>query len=338
MHRVLGAVIVATTLLAGRSPAQKPDEPPAYERAMNTWLTSDHADRALLDRAVKAVLDAGTPGYRALAKVMHDTPATDRERRIGVDSLLSNVILGVLEQAKKSDLIYAGQFDDLRVLQPEAGRFLASLVIDTPPWFPEDERAAVVPALRDVYPDGPSSAVINAMAEIARDDRFEAEELRIAVSYALAQWGRREFVESHIHELEQNAGEGKTSDELWFVRELAGVYYRLRDYAHAADLWQKYLDGTRALGSRPSALDLYNAACNLSRAGRVEPALGAVEGCCQRIADHDLDTSQKFSRKMFETDPDLRAIRVRPRFAAAVDKTFPPDEDGEKQKEPPDGR
>ena len=114
--------------------------------AIREWVRSDHSDEALREAATKAVLDAGDAGLRALAETVRRTRPDQRDRRIGVESLVATVVVGILERAHDSGMRFAGQYDRLRALQPYAGTFLVQLVVDTPDWFPDDMRALVVPA------------------------------------------------------------------------------------------------------------------------------------------------------------------------------------------------
>lgn len=325
---LLAMALCFAPVLSAQDPEPVVEDPlPAARTAVQKWLGSALDDRTLLEDAVAKVLAAGKPGLRVVADADRTAPADDRRGRIAVDSLISSVATGFLQEATNSGLVYAGQYDDLAVLQPGIGRYLTGLVLDTPDWFPDNMRPLVVPALRDLYPKGPEEAVVRAFAEICEDTDFESQALREAVSYALAQWGRREFVQDQLDEYTENAGEGQTADELHFVRALAGIHYNLREYERSADLWTRFLQGTLALGGEPSAHEEYNAACNLALAGRREAALAAMERCAARIAEGKMQSTAPLTRSMFETDPDLRSIRPDPRYSAATEQAFPGAED-----------
>ena len=329
---VLLATLLTACLAAATAGAQDPveqdPEPPKPDPvetarvAIDRWVRSDLDDRGVLDAAVEAILAAGKPGLELVAKEIDRTRQEDRKRLMAVDSLTTSTVIGFVQKATESGMIFAGQYDDLRVLQPAAGRFLLGLVVDTPDWFPDDMRPQIVPALRDVFPTGPSPEMLDRLTEICADEEFETEALRVQLGYALAQWGRRRFVQARLEELETNAGRGQTSDELYFVRELARLHYQLRDYPRAADRWQRFLAGTRALGTDPRALDLYDAACCAALAGRADAGLDAVEACLKAVAAGRTDSTQEITREMFETDPDLRLLRSLPRFQKAVKAAF----------------
>ncbi|MBK8980542.1 MAG: hypothetical protein IPM29_31960 [Planctomycetes bacterium] len=323
LHAATLAALAATATAQDAPPEPAQDPLRAAREATAAWLASDLADQTLLDRAVGAVVAAGEPGLRLVAGALAELrPESPRERRAAIDTLVSNAILKILDERSSSGMVFAGQYDDLRVLQPASGRFLTMLVLDTPDWFPDDLRALVVPALRDVYPGSPGDGALARFAEIVEDEDFEAQALREALTYALAQWGRRSYVQARIDELTSHAGEGRNGDELHFVRLLAFLHYQLRDYATAAATWERFLNGCRAIEQRASPADEYNAACSLALAGRTDDALAAIERCAAGIAAGQDDSPQPLSRTMFDTDPDLRAIRPHERFAAAVRTAF----------------
>ncbi|MDA0372193.1 MAG: hypothetical protein O2865_00265 [Planctomycetota bacterium] len=291
--------------------------------AIREWVRSDHSDEALREAATKAVLDAGDAGLRALADTVRRTRPDQRDRRIGVESLVATVVVGILERAHDSGMRFAGQYDRLRALQPYAGTFLVQLVVDTPDWFPDDMRALVVPALRDVYPRGPEPGARTQLRAVAEDEDFESQALRDALAYAFAQWGERDLVQPRLDEYQENAGSGSDTDELFFVRALAVVHYELREYEVAGKLWQRFVAGMQGLDAPVGAMDQYNAACTLARAGDTAGALEAIERCADLVAAGKVDSRAAITRRMFETDPDLLSIRAEERFVKATAKAFP---------------
>ncbi|MEY2980730.1 MAG: hypothetical protein ACO4CT_00655 [Planctomycetota bacterium] len=324
----LAAVFAATSaaLAGGLASQEATTQDPAA--AIRAWVRSDHTDEALRDAATKAVLDAGDAGLRALADTVRRTRPDQRDRRIGVESLVATVVVGVLERAHDSGMRFAGQHNRLRALQPYAGTFLVQLVVDTPDWFPDDMRALVVPALRDVYPRGPEPGARTQLRAVAEDEDFESQALRDALAYAFAQWGERDLVQPRLDEYGENAGNGADTDELFFVRALAVIHYELREYAEAAKLWQRFTAGMDGLEAPIGALDHYNAACSLALAGEAEAALAALERCADLVAAGKVDSRAAITERMFETDPDLGSIRAQERFGRAMKKAFPDKGDG----------
>ena len=137
----LGLAITA----AGQDPPA-PVQQPSFVKALKTWIDSDHSDRSKLDAAAAALVEGGAPGLRALADALRATSPDDRDRRVAVETLLSSTVLEFVGRAQNAGMRFAGQYDDLRILQPYSGRFLMGLLLDTPGWFPSDQRPALVPA------------------------------------------------------------------------------------------------------------------------------------------------------------------------------------------------
>lgn len=218
---------------------------------------------------------------------------------------------------------FAGQHDDLRLLQPYSGRFLIGLVLDPPGWFPSDRRAALLPALRDLFAEPPDEDTLDRLMVIAKNEDFEIDALREALAVALAQWGRPELVRKRIDELVELSGPRRTVDELYFVRALAKYHYEMRAYPAAATWWARYVEGKAAIEDHVSAIDEYDIACCNALADRSDEALSAIERCAALVAADKVDSSAAITASMFDTDPDLRSIRATERFAAARKLAFP---------------
>ncbi len=322
-HRIGLAVLFGLTTALAQDPSTPvPPQEPDHAKALRTWIESDHTDRKQLDATAAALLDAGEPGLLALQRELVALKPGERDRRIAVETLLSTTVLAALERELARGMRYAGQYDHLRALQPHAGNFLLNLVLQTPSWFPSDQRAQVVPALRDLFPEPPAEATIRRLVEMAKDEEFESEDLREALSLALARWGHRELVQKRIDTFVESAGKGKTADELHFMRALGKLNYELREYPEAALWWSRFIDGTVALGSRVAAIDEYDAACSFALAKRADDSLAALERCAALVAAGKVDSSAAITREMFEQDPDLKSVRGHERFTKAQAVAF----------------
>ncbi len=320
-----------TLLLAISLPqlAAQDHKPDPVAVSVKAWLESDMQDRTLLEKASKKILDSGKSGYLYLAEQIEKAPADNRNPKAGLNSLITHTALGYMEAQAKSGMVYAGQYDELRVLQPYVGRFYLTLVLDTPDWFPDDQRVLVIPALRDLFPKGPDRDIKLQLRSISEDEEFESEGLRISIAYALAQWGDRELIADRLDTLRKNAGESKNTEELHFTRELANLHYNLRDYREGSKIWLRYLRGREALKIAPSPADYYNAGCNLSLSGQIKAALAELENSARCNADPDLDESFRLEKSLFLGDPDLRAVRMTRQFERLVKVAFP--KSGEKK-------
>ncbi|MCC6669454.1 MAG: hypothetical protein IT458_00215 [Planctomycetes bacterium] len=331
MHRPLLVPTLAALLVAplgAQAPAQDKDTPrAAARRAVEAWLASEQRDLKLRDQASLALLRAQAEGIAelssAIAALGDGKDAEDRRVR-GLNALFTHFVLGWLEAQRKSGMVYAGQYAPLAPLQPHVGSLFLKLVVDTPDWYRDDHRAQLVPALRDLFPKGPGADALKKLKTIALDTREEPEELRVQLAYALAQWGDRELVQGRLDELAKAAAGKEPQAALEAHFALADLHYNLREYPAAAEHHRRFLRGSEAAQMPPTPSAYYNAACCLSLAGDLEGALAELERCAKGQADPHVDPSVKVERRLFDEDPDLAAVRVRPRFAELVKVAFPP--------------
>lgn len=314
-----------TFLLLLALPAQgiPSQEKLGMKEAVTTWLASDHGDDGLMAQASEAILDRGKKGLRYLAALHADSnPEADRFRHRALQSLISSVSIDFLQREVDRGMVYAGQFDPLATLQPLVGELFLDLVLATPDWFPENLRSMVVPALRDLYPQGPDRASLRALQRIAEDDDFETQALRTVLTYALAQWGERDLIATQIARLRENAGTGENEDQLVFILQLGRLHYELREYSLAAEFWTGYLRKMEALAITPVPFAYYNAACALCLSGKQEAAFGELERCAVLLRSPHIDSSAKIERRLFDQDPELRTIRSTRRFQKLVASIF----------------
>jgi len=66
--------------------------------------------------------------------------------------------------------------------------------------------------------------------------------------------------------------------------------------------------------------------------GDTERGLAAIEQCADMLASPDLDSSLRLARTMFDTDPELAALRCQARWSELMRRAFPA------TKAPPSGR
>lgn len=325
-------VIAIPLLLAGTVATQ----PPAAERAVaepvrssvQAWLEQPvHIESRA--RAVEAILDDGRPALiwlgdllREVEKVAPGSPAEQRRRAL--ESLTTAVALDFIDRVQKSGMFFAGQYDDLRVLQPHVGNLYLNLLLETPDWFAEPRRTLLIPALRDLYPTSPGEGPLRDVRDIAEDEELESWDLRLGLSCALAQWGDRELIDLHIRELRKRAALIDAEDRLEIDRTLAQTYHLLRDYEAAAREYRQLLRGAEAQKIRVRPEDYYNAACSASLIGDLESALDELAKCVALMRSETVDVSLMLKRDMFERDRELDNVRKTKRFAELVAMAFPP--------------
>lgn len=284
---------------------------------MRAWLDSEHTDRALLDRAATALVDAAKPGFADLRTELSSVDANDRNRRLALESLLQATVLQFVQAGLGASFRYAGQYAELRALEPHASALLLRLVIEPSDWFPPDQRGGLLPALRDILESPPADDILDRLEGMAADEDFEAEAFRYELMLAVAQWGRRKVVQKRLDVLVELAGRRQSAEELGICRTLAQLHYDLREYKTASTWWNQYQKGKAKLDDPPNAMDEYNIACCNALAGRVDLALAAIERCADAVRSGRNDSVAPVTGKMFDEDPDLRSIRDHERFRTA---------------------
>lgn len=316
-------IIAALLTLAGSAGAQsRPTSKPDYERAVRAWLSSAEPVETERRRAVEQTLEGGKSALRFVGREIETLLSKQNSPRKRIEQLIVGIAIGFHDRQRNSGMFYAGQYEPLEPLLPYIGEVYLQLLIETPDWYPLQLRASLVPALRDLYPDGPSQARRSDLYEIATDEEQEGALLRHALACAFAQWGSDQLIEPRMTELLDSVGDRKTENELYVSRQLALLHYNLRDYRAAADEWILFLRGREAIDLPAVPLDYYNAACSLGLAGRIPAALAELERCADQLVSDSLDESHRIERKLFEQDPELRAVRPTEQFSAIVKRVF----------------
>lgn len=310
----------------------------AAKRALQAWLESDLTDATLLDKATKAIL-AAEPSLltEVAARAQAAQKADDRQVGRGLDSVIRHVTLAIVQREAESGMVYEGQYEVLRGLQPFAGKLLLQLLLDPPDWFDSQQRPGLIAPLRDVLPQSPGADVLEQLREIASDEQFESSALRQSLPFLLAQWGDRALIDARIASVKAEVDDPNTKGERRAAQryELADIYYTLRDYARAARIHVDMLRQAEADGVELQPNQYYNAACCLARSGAGDAALAELERAAKLMASGRVDRSQMIERKLFDRDPDLASVRGHARFAALVRVAFgePAGKSGEARKQ-----
>lgn len=325
--RSLHQLFLAALVLAGSATGQgKQSAERAWAGKAQAWLAAGGSDQDALDAIGADLAEAeDSAGLRWLASKLRSSSPDSVERR-SLAALVTATALAYVDREVESEMTFAGQFEPLSVLMPEVGQLFLNLVLDTPEWFPEDRRATLVPALRDLYPEGPDRSYRRELRAVAEDAELEMTTLRESLALALAQWGDRSLVQEKLAELEEQSGSGANQDELFFMRQLAQLHYELRDYRVAAETWKRVLRRSEELELPVAPADYYNGACNLCLSGDLDAAFAELDRCAKAMTDPYTDESLKLEKELFERDPDLRTLRPMPRFRALVDKMFAKDQ------------
>lgn len=295
------------------------------EQVLATWLEARWDDPERIEPAVQAVLDAesGLPWLGAQLRAA--APLDASKRGTGLRRLTTHVLLGFVDRRKAGGMIFRGQYDPLAVLQPVAGEELFALLLDPPAWFADTRRVDLVPALADLQPRPPAPPVVEGIVALIEDREREPADLRFALSCLVWQWGREEFVEAELLRLRRASAEGDAEDRILFLRRIADVHYRIRDYERAADASRALQAMASSAGIPLTPTDWYWAACYHALADRPEEGFAALERCADLQASASVDASLKLPRALFEGDPEIASLRADPRFAALLARAFPPD-------------
>lgn len=292
-------------------------------KALDSWIDARVRDDALREHTVTEILAADKAGLQLLADRMRvSVEQRDEKASSAVYSLICHVGIAWLDRVEKSGMIFAGQYDDLRVLQPSLGGFYLQLLVDTPGWYPIDRRWRLVPAVRDLYPKGPDTDVIERIETMARDVEIEPEHLRIRLAYALAQWGKRDLVKDKIKSLEETLEGDNEEASILALRDLAAMHYSMREYSIAAVRHKEYLSRAETADYYRTPTDYYNAACCMCLSGDLRSALDYLKRCLALNQSDKIDPSIRLKRDLFEKDPEIATVRATEGFKKLLDEAF----------------
>lgn len=313
------AATVAASFAVAGAVAQQPAPPdfPAVQR----WLATDQSERNGLEVAVRELLADVPAGMAWLgAELQRDA---GRDRRKGLESLVSNVTLEFLHRQQQSGVRFAGQFQPLRPLQPLVNEFLFVLLLDTPQWYPTSHRDRLVPALCDLQPTSPGEPLIGRVLTLVENREIEPEPLRQALACLLWQWGKKQYAQERLDALLQESGEGDVEDRVRVMLQLTELQYELREYRSAAATHRALQAMAKGAALSLKPLDWYQSACCHALAGDPDRAFESLQCCAELQAAATVDSSLKLERRLFETDPEIESLRRDARFAAILEQAFP---------------
>jgi hypothetical protein len=312
-HAVL-ALGAAAAMLAGQQPAL---DTSAAER----WLASDQTSRELQAEAVDGLLARPEAGFAWLGSRLAEAQA-DADGRKGVEALTTHAVLEFVQRQDKREVRFAGQFEPMLPVQSVACDFLFGLLLDPPEWFPHTHRKKLVPALRDLQPHSPGEPRLGRVLAIAENEEIEPEDLRFALAAMLHQWGHPDLARRRLEELKRASAESEVDDRVRALRELAEFQYVLRDYRAAAATHRSMLALATASSVMMYPIDHYAAACACALSGDVDRGIEALRRCAELQASEETDSSHKLKRELWQTDPEIAALRRDPRYAAIFARAF----------------
>lgn len=288
--------------------------------AFETWAKGSVEDReATIKGTVKKLMAAGNPGLAWLSQALRKSDDNKRTDRLLV--MVEQVAHRWLIKVEKSEMVYAGQFDDLKVLMPEIGDFYLRLLTKTPQWFPYNERVKVVAPIRDLYPKGPDKIRREAILDMAQDDE-EPQSLKVLLAQALAQWGDRKLIKKKLQALQVKARDKDEETAILGLAELAQTYYDIRDYQTAAISHREHITKAEKADYYLAPVNYYNAACCMCLSGDKRSAWDYLLKCLELNDSPRIDSSMRLKRKLFDGDPEIRLLRKDKRFKPLLDKAF----------------
>ena len=315
--RVRSALVVVVAM-GGAAMAQQ-GEAAKVAVAAEQWVTSDQTAREQLDATIKVLLRDAAVGLDWLATNLPTADkAPDQPRAKGVHGLCTHVVLEFMRRTRDSGVVFAGQYDSLRRLQPFVGEMLFGLLLDTPEWYPSTHRTRLVPVLRDIQPQLPGADRLEAILAIVENVALEPEDLRRSLAAMLWQWGRKQYAQGFLDALQKAAAEGDAEERVQTLLDLADLHYQLREYRNSASTHRsaQALAGATKVELKPIAW--YSSACVHALIGDVERGIAALDKCAKMHASPDLDESLRLKRSLFETDPEIAVLRRDERFAGIL--------------------
>lgn len=321
---LVNVLIVAIGTPVCTQESRQQEDPLARAKvALSDWVAAKDKSETLVGKTVSRVIAAKRPGLRLLATMLKESEGgTDKKRIQALDSVLCHVALRWFDKVEKSKMLYAGQYDDLMILQPRVGEFYLGLLLDTPDWFPVNHRGKAVPALRDLFPKGPDKESLEGIEAIANNKDEEPGALRLALAYALAQWGNRKLIKSEINALEQKVNGDEEDVAVLALRDLAQIYYGIRDYGIAAVMYKEFLLRAEKADSYLVPVYYYNAACCMSLSGDRRSALDYLKRSLRLNKSDRIDSSMRLERSLFEKDPEIALVRRSKGFVELLDQEF----------------
>ena len=301
---------------------QQPAQAPQFTAAVDAWLESDTGNQVLLERATAGILNDETAGLAWLGGRLREPPAGNERAQKRLRDLGTDVLLGVIEDRRKSDMVFRGQYQALRALEPFATQRLFELLLQSPDWFDSRRRIHLVPAIADLQLQPPAPPVLLGITDVIADADREPDDLRRSLSCLVWQWGRKEHVQARAASLREASAEGDAEDRVFALRQLADLWYRVQEYPKAANTHA----AMTALATKGkltlSPTDWYWGACYEALCGHVDAGLDALSHCADLLASPSTDSSLRLPRRLFERDPEIAPLRADPRFRAIVEHAF----------------
>lgn len=320
LQLLLGVVLGASaSAQAEPTPVAAP-----FEAAVKIWLESDGTVPVLRERAGAALRQDEAVGLPWLGQRLSAIDSLGAQQQDRLRDLATEVMLRCLADGRDSGMTFRGQYAALTALGPFAPARALELLLKPPAWFAETRRVELVPLIADLQVLPPPPPVLLGITDVIAATETEPDDLRLALSCLVWQWGRKEPVLARAATLREASADGDAEDRLVAMRQLADLWYRVQDHVKAAGTHAAMTSMATRGKLQLSPTDWYWGACYCALGGRVDDGIAALERCADLLASPSTDSSQRLPRRLFERDPDLGKLRADPRFAAIVERAFAP--------------
>lgn len=295
-------------------PAATPTKPPEFDAATKKLMAEAIGNDAEAQKASLGKLAADqTAGAAALTQL-------DERGKL----ILGRCVSTFVSKRLATNAIFAGQYLELRDLNPEASDLLLRWAKDAPKDVanPEQFRTACLRALRDTLSSGQATdqvrADLKAIAEKAKTGRNQ--DYFITSVCALQQFGDASLFDSIRDNVRKQAESGTDEAKARASSMLADLHYQARKYEDAANYYKSFLALVEKAPEPPQGLStvIYNTACSLALAGKTDDALQYLE----KAFDVASRSGQSLAKTLFDTDHDIDSLRQDPRFVALYEKQF----------------
>lgn len=291
------------------APAKPADLPEATKKLMTSVVSGD-AD------AAKAALEQLAADKESGAAALQRLDERGR-------AILHRCLVLTVRRKMDTNAVFAGQYDELRDFQPEAGELLLGWA-HTPPKDvakADEFRVACVRAVRDVLPaDQATDETKKKLREIVgKAQHANNQPMFLAAVCALHQYGDASLFDQIKGTVEKQVGSEKPEERVGAVSMLAELHYQARDYEAAANYYKDAIGVLEGQTPAPQGLPttIYNAACCLALAKKIDESFQYLEKALQTG-----EKSRALAKSMIDADHDMNNLRGDPRFAQLMEKHF----------------
>jgi tetratricopeptide (TPR) repeat protein len=156
-------------------------------------------------------------------------------------------------------------------------------------------------------------------AALAKAQQTRSQAVGVGALCALHQFGETAPFDQYKAALEKQAASEKEEEKVAAQSSLAVLHYELREYEVAAGYYQAQIAAQEKAPKPPEDLPntMYNAACCLSLAGKIDEGLAMLEKGLVAGAK-----ARALAKPMIDSDHDMNNLRADPRFQKLMEQHF----------------